>query len=158
MSNRMFHLFLLVTVVFFVLEIVFGDDVVRVGAESMRVAVYVVLAVITFVAAYRSFWSGARNGAEQMAMSIFILSVALATHALWVPISKYVDLPHWLQSPAIITALIVGIALAGLGYIVPISRYRTQGLADIASWTSVFCAGLLAGAILSFVLVVGIRL
>src|SRR5690606_27790979 len=115
-----------------------GDDAVRVAAESGRIAVFAVLAAMTFLAAVNSFWSGAHRGAEQMAVAIFGIASAVLIHAIWIPLTKYGALPLWLDPAPVTTGIIVAIAMSGLGYLIPIAVNRGARLPVVGSWAGVF--------------------
>lgn len=156
LTNPMVHLILAITLVFTLLEIFVGDGFVRALVESCRAGVYAVLATITFTAALQSVMNGARTGTEQMSISTFVLAFAILCHACWVPLVRLKVLPDWLVNIPITSALILGITFAGIGYVVPITRNRQVDLPLIGSWYGLFFSGLIAGALLTLVLVTGI--
>lgn len=157
-ENGLVHLAFLITVVFIVLELWLGDEVVRIGAESMRIAVFLVLAFLTFKVAWDSFWAPRpRSSAQVIAMALGGLAAMITVHAIWVPFQKYVPLPTWFPKNATTSAVILGIAMSGLTYMVPVSKSRFIATGPaVASWVSVFVAGTLTGSILSFFLVSGL--
>lgn len=157
MTNRLFYLWAFITMAFITAEVAFGDDMVRVAAESGRIAVYAVLAAMTFVAAVTSFWSGAKQGAEQLAVAIFGIASAILIHALWIPISKYATLPEWIDPQPVTSAIIIAITLSGLGYLIPITYNRGASLPVVGTWAGVFAAGVIAGALMAVILVTGLR-
>lgn len=157
-GNGLVQLAILVTIVFVMLELMYGDPIVRVGAESMRLAVYAVLASLTFKVAWQSFWAPRpRSSAQIVAMALGGMATMIAVHAMWIPVSKYVSMPDWFPKSEVTSAIILGIAMAGLTYMVPVSRSRFVATGPaVASWISVFVAGTLTGTILSFFLFNGL--
>lgn len=158
LTNRLFYLWAFVTAAFLASELWFGDDAVRVFAESGRIAVFLVLAVMTFRAAVHSFWSGAKLGAEQITVALFGLCTAILVHAIWVPLQKYGELAtKGVPTAEITTAVIIAIALSGLGYLIPITVNRQSTIPVIGTWAGVFFAGLLAGALMTSMFLTGLR-
>lgn len=147
-SNLLFQLALLLTVVFVGLEIWLGDAKVRLGAESIRIAVFYVLAALTMAPAMRSFWAKAFSPGHIVTMSVCALSTMIAVHATWAPFKRLEKLPDWLPIEPITSAIIIGIAVAGLGYMVPVSRHRfVRTEPGVASWAAILATGFIAGAL-----------
>lgn len=153
-GNGLVYLAALITVIFILLELIAGDAIVRVGAESMRLAVYLVLAGLTVKVAWQSFWAPTpRSSAQIVSMALGGMAAMIAIHAAWIPFQKYVALPDWIPKAEVTTAIILGIAMAGLTYMVPVSRSRFVATGPaVGTWISVFVAGTLTGTILSFFL------
>lgn len=154
-TNRLSLFGLLVALIFVITELRYGDAAVRVAAESSRIAIFAVLASMTFTAAWGSFLSGTKSGAEQMAVAVFGISMAIFIHAVWVPVSKYTDWPYWFEPRVVTTGLIIGVAMAGLGYLIPISNHRRAAVPLVGSWAGVFLAGLIAGALMGAIFATG---
>lgn len=157
-TNGLVQLALVVTAVFVLLEVAVGDEKVRIGAESMRLAVYAVLTFLTFRVAWESFWSPKpRSQGQIVAMAIGGMALMITLHAAWIPLRKYGPIPEWVPVNELTSAMIIGIAMSGLTYMVPVSRSKFIATGPaVASWVSVFFAGTLTGAILSFFLFNGL--
>ncbi len=143
--NRLFHIGLVIALVFVLAEFFLGDERTRLIAESMRIAVFGVLCAVTFLAAVESFWRGAHRGAEQMAVAIFGMSMAIFLHAIWIPVSRYMPTPDWFNEKSVTTAIIVLVALSGLGYLIPITANRKMSLPMLGSWGAIAACAFLAG-------------
>lgn len=148
-SNLLFQLAALLTAVFVFLEWQFGDAAVRLGAESVRIAVFYVLAALTAWPALRSFWFKEWAPGNIVSMAVCALATMIAVHATFIPLMRYRPPPEWFPKDQITTAIIIGIAVAGLGYMVPVSRSRFASASPgVASWTSLFVTGFIAGALM----------
>lgn len=154
--NRIFQAVALITALFMTAEIYIGDPLVRLAAESARIAVFAALAATTCSAALQAFKSGAVEPGEQMVLATFLLSSVILMHAIWIPMMSYGITPPWMPTPVITSALIIGMSIAGIGYIVPIVRHRTGYAPVISSMASVFFAGMFAGAIFVSILFAGV--